>query len=68
MVIGTILQASATGSVQLITARIVTGVGNGINTVNVPVWQAESFKSHNRGVGSCTQSANPPADVADRPF
>ena len=51
MVVGTVLQASATESVQLIIARIVTGIGNGINTVNVPVWQAESFKSHNRGVG-----------------
>ncbi|KAM0803762.1 general substrate transporter [Usnea florida] len=57
MVIGTILQASATGSVQLIIARIVTGVGNGINTVNVPVWQAESFKSHNRGALLIIQSA-----------
>ncbi len=56
MVVGTILQTSAMGSVQLIFARIVTGVGNGINTVNVPVWQAESFKSHNRGVGAYTKS------------
>ena len=50
MVIGTILQASATGSALLIIGRVVTGIGNGINTVNVPIWQAESFKSHNRGV------------------
>ena len=49
MVVGTILQTSATESVQLIVARVVTGIGNGINTVNVPIWQAESFKSHNRG-------------------
>lgn len=35
---------------QMIVSRIVTGIGNGINTVNVPIWQAESFKSHNRGV------------------
>ena len=55
MVVGTILQTSATESLQLILARIVTGVGNGINTVNVPVWQAESFKSHNRGVCSHAQ-------------
>ena len=68
MVIGTILQASATGSVQLIIARIVTGVGNGINTVNVPVWQAESFKSHNRGVRRSMRSAKARADVPDRPF
>ena len=52
MVIGTILQTSATEQVQMIISRLVTGVGNGINTVNVPIWQAESFKSHNRGV-SC---------------
>jgi len=49
MVVGTLLQTSATGSVLLIIGRIVTGIGNGINTVNVPIWQAESFKSHNRG-------------------
>ncbi|CAD6589430.1 MAG: hypothetical protein ASARMPRED_004044 [Alectoria sarmentosa] len=36
MVVGTILQTSATESVQLIIGRIVTGIGNGINTVNVP--------------------------------
>ena len=52
MVVGTILQTAATESVQLIIGRIITGIGNGINTVNVPIWQAESFKSHNRGVGS----------------
>ena len=54
MVVGTFLQASATGSTILIIGRIVTGIGNGINTVNVPIWQAESFKSHNRGV--CSQA------------
>ena len=52
MVIGTILQTSATESVQMIISRVVTGIGNGINTVNVPIWQAESFRSHNRGVHS----------------
>ena len=56
MVVGTILQTSASESVQLIVARIVTGIGNGISTVNVPVWQAESFKSHNRGVSAYMQS------------
>ena len=50
MILGTILQTSSTESVQMIFSRVVTGVGNGINTVNVPIWQAESFKSHNRGV------------------
>ena len=55
MVVGTILQTSAAESVQMIVARIVTGIGNGINTVNVPVWQAESFKTQNRGVGVSIQ-------------
>ena len=55
MVVGTILQTSAAESVQMIVARIVTGIGNGINTVNVPVWQAESFKTQNRGVSVSSQ-------------
>ena len=50
MVVGTILQTSATEKIQMIISRLLTGVGNGINTVNVPIWQAESFKSQNRGV------------------
>lgn len=50
MVVGTILQTAATEQIQLIVSRVVTGIGNGMNTVNVPIWQAESFKSHNRGV------------------
>ncbi|KAL8716871.1 MAG: hypothetical protein Q9225_005831 [Loekoesia sp. 1 TL-2023] len=50
MVVGTILQTSATEKVQMIISRVITGIGNGMNTVNVPIWQAESFKSHNRGV------------------
>ncbi len=50
MILGTIFQTSSTDSMQMIVSRVVTGIGNGINTVNVPIWQAESFKSHNRGV------------------
>ena len=50
MVIGTILQTSPVERVQLIIARVITGIGNGVNTVNVPIWQSESFRSHNRGV------------------
>lgn len=65
MVFGTILQTSSTESVQMIFSRIVTGVGNGINTVNIPIWQAESFKSHNRGVrlARCPLLMRPRADL-----
>lgn len=50
MVVGTILQTTAMEKIQMILSRIITGIGNGINTCAVPMWQAESFKSHNRGV------------------
>ncbi|KAI9838434.1 MAG: hypothetical protein M1837_002489 [Sclerophora amabilis] len=57
MILGTILQTSATESVQMILSRVITGIGNGINTCAVPTWQAESFKSHNRGALLVIQSA-----------
>ncbi len=50
VLIGTILQTSTTGKIQMIVSRLTSDVGIGMITVNVPVWQAESFKSHNRGV------------------
>ena len=50
MVVGTILQTTPVERIQLIISRLLTGIGNGMNTVNVPIWQSESFKSHNRGV------------------
>lgn len=53
MIFGTICQTASVSSMQLIVSRVITGIGNGINTVNVPIWQAESFKSHNRGVRVC---------------
>ena len=50
MVVGTILQTASFEKVQMIISRIITGIGNGMNTVNVPIWQSETFKAHNRGV------------------
>ena len=57
MVVGTILQTAAFEKIQMIISRIVTGIGNGMNTVNVPIWQSESFKAHNRGAMLIIQSA-----------
>ncbi|KAI9806288.1 MAG: hypothetical protein M1825_006403 [Sarcosagium campestre] len=57
MIVGTILQTSANEKIQMIISRIVTGIGNGINTCAVPMWQAESFKAHNRGALLVIQSA-----------
>lgn len=49
MVVGAAIQASAFGLAQLIVGRVITGVGNGLNTSTVPTWQSETSKSHKRG-------------------
>ncbi|KAI1260419.1 general substrate transporter [Xylariaceae sp. FL1019] len=49
MVIGAILQASASTLPQWIVGRIITGLGNGGNTSTVPTWQSETSRSHKRG-------------------
>ncbi|EGD99308.1 sugar transporter STL1 [Trichophyton tonsurans CBS 112818] len=49
MVVGATLQASAFGLPHFIVGRLVTGVGNGLNTSTVPTWQSECSKSHRRG-------------------
>ncbi|KAI1470034.1 general substrate transporter [Daldinia caldariorum] len=49
MVIGAILQASATTLPHFIIGRVITGLGNGGNTSTVPTWQSETSRSHKRG-------------------
>ncbi|KAK9777836.1 putative General substrate transporter [Seiridium cardinale] len=49
MVIGAILQASATTLPHLIVGRIITGLGNGGNTSTIPTWQSETSRAHKRG-------------------
>ncbi len=49
MVIGAILQASATTLPHFILGRIITGLGNGGNTSTVPTWQSETSHAHKRG-------------------
>ncbi|KAJ7588082.1 general substrate transporter [Mycena floridula] len=49
MSIGAVLQASAFSVGQMITARLITGVGNGMNTSTAPVWQSETSKPSWRG-------------------
>ncbi|KAI0129745.1 general substrate transporter [Xylariales sp. AK1849] len=49
MVVGAILQASATTLEHFIVGRIITGIGNGGNTSTVPTWQSETSKAHKRG-------------------
>ncbi|GAA6037160.1 hypothetical protein JCM8097_008765 [Rhodosporidiobolus ruineniae] len=47
--IGAILQFMSYGLPQLIVGRIVTGLGNGLNTATIPVYQNETSKAHHRG-------------------
>ncbi|KAG9513568.1 general substrate transporter, partial [Aureobasidium melanogenum] len=49
MVVGATLQTSAFALAHLIVGRIITGIGNGMNTSTVPAWQSECSKSHRRG-------------------
>ncbi|KAF9483697.1 general substrate transporter [Pholiota conissans] len=47
--IGAILQTAAFSVPQITVARIITGIGNGINTATAPVWQSETSKPDFRG-------------------
>ncbi|UZJ55406.1 hypothetical protein CBS101457_004726 [Exobasidium rhododendri] len=59
MIVGAIIMSSAgcgghqSQSARLATftsGRIITGIGNGINTSTIPMWQSELSKAHNRGL------------------
>ncbi|CAG8076186.1 unnamed protein product [Penicillium salamii] len=49
MILGTAILATSTTVAQLIVGRIVTGVGNGMNSSTAPVYQSESAPSEIRG-------------------
>lgn len=49
MVIGGILQASSFSLGQFIAGRIISGLGNGLNTSSVPVYQSEIARREVRG-------------------
>ena len=49
MVVGAVLQISAFSTTQMLIARIISGIGNGLNTATAPVWQAETSKASMRG-------------------
>ena len=49
MLLGAMLQASSFHISQLIVGRVITGIGNGMNTSTIPVWQSETSHSRHRG-------------------
>lgn len=61
MIIGTVISVTAFGPhggfAQFLVSRVVTGVGNGMNTATIPSWLAECSKSHNRGFLVCVEAS-----------
>ncbi|GAW26920.1 putative sugar transporter [Rosellinia necatrix] len=59
MIIGAIIQVTSypghSPLAQFIIGRIITGVGNGMNTSTIPTYQAECSKTSNRGLLICIQ-------------
>ncbi|GAA5841365.1 hypothetical protein JCM11251_006163 [Rhodosporidiobolus azoricus] len=54
MIIGVLIQVTAFkghhAGVQFCIGRVITGVGNGMNTSTIPSWMAECSRAHNRGL------------------
>ncbi|PYH94489.1 sugar transporter STL1 [Aspergillus ellipticus CBS 707.79] len=61
MVLGTVVSTAAYGDHwgvgQFVIGRVVSGVGNGMDTATIPVWQSECSRSHNRGFLVCFEGA-----------
>lgn len=53
IILGTIISVTAFrehwGLGQFVVGRVVTGIGNGLNTATIPVWQSEISRAENRG-------------------
>lgn len=59
MILGVIIQISAVkghgATSQFIVGRVITGIGNGINTSTIPTYQAECSRTTNRGLLICIE-------------
>lgn len=53
IIIGTVISVTAFrdswGLGQFVIGRVITGIGNGLNTATIPVWQSEMSRAENRG-------------------
>ncbi|KAI7173492.1 general substrate transporter [Hortaea werneckii] len=61
LIIGTIISVTTfTGHWplgQFVVGRVVSGIGNGMNTATIPVWQSETSQARNRGLLVCLEGA-----------
>lgn len=56
--IGGIIQAASYGVGQMMVARVIAGLGTGMNTATAGVWQSETSKMRSRGKLVIIQMAN----------
>ncbi|KAJ5778921.1 sugar transporter STL1 [Penicillium paradoxum] len=61
LVIGAVISAASVGPSwglgQFVVGRVISGIGNGMNTATIPVWQSECSSAHNRGFLVCFEGA-----------
>lgn len=50
MIVGAIIQAAAPSLAVLIVGRVIGGIGNGMHTATIPMWQSECSPPHKRGM------------------
>ncbi|CAI7610813.1 unnamed protein product [Penicillium pancosmium] len=55
IIVGAILQTASFSRAQLLVARFVTGIGTGIETTTVPVYQSELCEAKKRGKYVCSE-------------
>ncbi|KAM5387025.1 hypothetical protein ACJZ2D_000318 [Fusarium nematophilum] len=49
LITGGIIQAASYSIAPMIVGRVVAGVGNGMNTIAIPIWQSETARAQHRG-------------------
>ncbi|KAL3455198.1 general substrate transporter [Aspergillus heterothallicus] len=61
LIIGAIISCAGFGAHwglgQFVVGRVISGIGNGMNTATIPVWQSECSGAHNRGLLVCFEGA-----------
>jgi len=61
MVVGATISVATSrthwGLGQFVIGRVISGIGNGIDTATIPVWQSECSRAHNRGLLVCAEGA-----------
>lgn len=61
IILGTIISVTAYrdhwGLGQFVVGRVITGIGNGMNTATIPVWQSEMSRAENRGRLVCLEGS-----------